>query len=119
MTSDPVIDRTALNELMESIGNDPDFLAELIGDFYDDTAQQLETARQALADGDAESLRRAAHSLKSTSASFGAQRMSRLCRQLEEMGKTGQTEGGSQLADQIEAEFRQAQSALDAIGNEG
>lgn len=119
MTTNPVIDRAALNELMESIGNDQAFLAELIADFYDDTEQQLDTVGEALASGDAESLRRAAHSLKSTSASFGAQRMSLLCRKLEEMGKTGELDGGSELTAQIEAEFQQVRGALDAIRDEG
>ena len=75
-----VIDRAALDVLLETVGGDLEFLGELIGDFFDDSPQQLAAAGEALEADDAEALRRAAHSLKSNSANFGAMALSRAIR---------------------------------------
>ena len=107
-----VIDSGALAALREMTGDDPDFIAEMIDAYFDDTASLLAGMREALAAGDAEALRRAAHTLKSNSATFGAMALSALCRELEEHGKHGAIEGADELVAQIEAAYEQVEPAL-------
>ena len=42
-----------LGELRESVGDDPEFFAELVGDFLADAPDQLESLRGTAASGDA------------------------------------------------------------------
>ena len=115
MAESDVIDHAALDGLLESVGGDLEFLAELIEAYFDDSPKRLAAMQEALSAGRAEDLRRAAHSLKSNSASFGAMVLSRKCRELEEMGKSGVLEGAVEQIWQIAAEYEEARAALEAI----
>jgi HPt (histidine-containing phosphotransfer) domain-containing protein len=68
--TEQVIDRTTFDQLKEMMG--ADFIGELIDTYLEDSPQLIAALNRALASGDCESFRRAAHSLKSNSASFGA-----------------------------------------------
>ncbi len=83
MTS--VIDMTAFEDLRQMAGKD--FIGELIHTFLDDAPQMLAQLHSALAENDAETFRRAAHSLKSNAASFGATHLTTLARELEILGR--------------------------------
>jgi HPt (histidine-containing phosphotransfer) domain-containing protein len=109
-----LLDPAALERLRELAGGDAEFLAELIDTFLEDAPQMLAEMRQALKDDDAALLRRAAHSLKSNSADFGALALSGLCRELEGMGKAGQLAGAAEKVAQAEAEYEQVSAAVDA-----
>ena len=69
---------------------------------------------EALASGDTEALRRAAHSLKSNAATFGATRLLALARQLEEQGKSAELAGSSPFLAATRAEFASVEDALRA-----
>ena len=99
MSESDVLDRAALADLRAMTGGDPAFLAELIDTYVADTPQQLATIRQALEARDAEAVRRAAHSLKSNSATFGAAALAELGAQLEARGKAGELAGADELVD--------------------
>jgi two-component system sensor histidine kinase/response regulator len=115
MTELTVIDRPTLDQLLDSFGGDVGFLGEMLDTFFEDSPRQLEAIRSGLASGDAELIRRAAHSLKSNSANFGALALSARCRELEMLAKGGSLEGGDALLSQIAAEYEQAHAALQAI----
>ena len=68
--------------------------------------------RQAVADTDADSLRRAAHSVKSNSATFGATALSEMCRELEYRARDGELAGADERIVQAEAEFARTGDAL-------
>ena len=72
-----------LGELRESVGDDPEFLAELVDDFLADAPAQLESLREAATSGDAAGARRAAHTLKGNSRTFGAGELASLCQEAE------------------------------------
>ena len=118
MTINEAIDRAVLDELLDSLGGDREFLAELLDTFYDDTPQQLETIRQGLSSGDAEVVRRAAHSIKSNSATFGAMHLHGLCKALEDKGKVGDLEGAAELTAAIEEEYQRVKSELQEASGE-
>ncbi|HNS50841.1 MAG TPA: Hpt domain-containing protein [Anaerolineae bacterium] len=109
-----VIDRAVLDSLLDSVGGDREFLVELLQVYFDDAPRLLASMRTALAAGSAEEFRRAAHSLKSNSASFGAMSLSRLSKGLEEMGKAGTLDGVAASLAQAEQEYARVRTALEA-----
>jgi len=110
-----VIEQDVLIGLLESVGGDAEFLAELLQEYFADSPQQIENMRNAYASGKAEDLRRAAHSMKSNSANFGAMELSHLCKELEDLGKEGNLDGIEARIDLVAAEFAKAQTALEII----
>ena len=91
-------------ETLKSMG-DPAFLAELIGEYLKDSPDLIQQMRTGLAKADSETVRRAAHTLKSTSASLGASRLADASRELELLAKGGALLGGDSQVGIIEAEF--------------
>ena len=88
--------RPKAKEWIDEYGED--FLVELIGDYVEDSTARVARLRQAFNAGDAETLTLEAHTLKSSSASLGAQSLSDLAKRLEEMGRDGAL---SALADDV------------------
>lgn len=110
-----VLNPAALENLREMIGGDDAFLVELIDTFLADAPQMLSDMHQALEGRDVVVLHRAAHSLKSNSADFGATVLSDLCRELEELSKAGMLTGVAGLTGQVDAEYARAKAALEAM----
>jgi CheY-like chemotaxis protein/HPt (histidine-containing phosphotransfer) domain-containing protein len=104
-TVGPVVDPEALTRLVASVGGDPDFVAELLDEFGVDSPKMLGEARDGLASGDADVVRRAAHTLKSNASTFGAVTLSSLCAELEVAAKEGVLAGASELLSRIESEY--------------
>jgi HPt (histidine-containing phosphotransfer) domain-containing protein len=90
----------------------------LIERFFQDVDRLFDEARQALKQKQADDLRRAAHSLKSTSATFGAMELSAVARELEHLARDGVLEGTAGLISRAEAEFARVEAALEAEGKE-
>ncbi len=111
MPDDP-IDAAALDELLATLGGDEAFLAELIGSYLADSPPLLEAMRAAAVAGDPATLRRAAHTLKSTSASMGALRLSGVCREVEAAASAGRVEAA--LVEAAAAEYARVSDALAA-----
>jgi HPt (histidine-containing phosphotransfer) domain-containing protein len=115
MAQEDAIDCTVLDGLLETVGGDTEFLAELIGTFFEDAPVQIAAMQGALAAGRPQDLRRAAHSMKSNSASFGATTLSQMCKELEEMGKVGLLDGADERLRHIAAEFQKVRATLEAL----
>lgn len=82
------INMTAFEDLRAMTGTD--FLGEMIDSFLDDAPQQITAIRAALLARDVDAFRRAAHSLKSNAASFGAERLAEVAYALELLGRQNQ-----------------------------
>ena len=80
MTNGP-IDLATFTELQDSAG--ADFVQELVQTFLEDAPRMLGELREALAAGNADAFRRAAHSLKSNSLTFGALTLGAMAREQE------------------------------------
>lgn len=115
MAETEVLDRVSLDTLIESLGGDRVFLVELIDTYLADASALFDTMQQALAGGNAEELHRAAHSLKSTSASFGALALASMSRDVEEHGKAGRLDGVQTQVEQMQAEYQRVREALQAM----
>ena len=85
----PLVDEAVLAELLASTGDDPAFVRELLETYLAETPDQLAAIRAAIEADDAEALVRPAHTLKSSSATLGAMRLSALARELEMAGRSG------------------------------
>jgi PAS domain S-box-containing protein len=99
--SDGVIDLAMLEDIRALVGDSgEDGMEGLIACYLDDTPRLLAAMRRAAAQEDADALHRAAHTMKSTSAMFGATGLARLCAELEQRGRTG---GMTDIATRIAA----------------
>ncbi len=79
------LDMSAFEELKQMSG--ADFIDELVDTFLEDAPKLVEEMKSSLQSKDSEAFRRAAHSLKSNSATFGATRLSVLAKEMEMLGK--------------------------------
>ena len=82
--------------------------------YLEDMPAGLQRMQEAAKAGSAEALRKIAHSMKSSSSNVGAERMSRLCKDLETIGRTGSVEGALPLLDDAAGELVRVVSALEA-----
>jgi len=109
------IDNTVISKVRAIGGeNASAFLAELIAAFEEDANKLLAELREAAAENNAEGLRRAAHTLKGSSATLGAMRLSAMCQELELMGCQGRLAGVTERVAQIETEYEHVKAALAA-----
>ena len=108
----PVLDMNTFNTLKESTG--ADFIGELIDAFFEDAVTQMNDMKSAIAANDAETFRRAAHSLKSNAATFGATDLMALARELEMMGREKNLAVGNKLEVLKEA-FENVKSQLNRL----
>lgn len=109
-----VLDRRVLDDLRDSVGGDQAFVAELIDELLVDAPHQLATLREAAAAGDAETTRRAAHTLKGNGRTFGAVAFSSLCQEVEAAAASGDLEAVIPRFDAIHEAWEQVRGALGA-----
>jgi len=114
MPTDEIIDDATFAGLLDSLGNDVDFLSELVEAYLASSPGLLATMQQAIAAGEAPGLQRAAHSLKTGSASFGALAFAAQCKELEELGKTGALAEAEVKSQALEAAYTDVAAALQA-----
>ncbi|CDG84401.1 response regulator [Janthinobacterium agaricidamnosum] len=110
------INRHALDNIraLSSTGGDA-LLERVIHAFVDDTPQQFLTLRAAIDSRNTGNLRKAAHSLKSSSANVGADTLAQLCKDMETLGRNDSTEGAAGLLSEMEQEFHAVRLTLSAI----
>ena len=101
-----------LARLAEGVGGDTAFVSELIQGFADDAPALIAAARDGLGRGDAEEVRRAAHTLKSNAATFGAHVLSDLSREAEEAAKRDDLTDGAAKVDAMAHELDAVLAAL-------
>jgi signal transduction histidine kinase/CheY-like chemotaxis protein len=115
------INRRALQHI-RALSDDADtgeaLLQRVLQAFMDDTPRHLQAMRRALDGRDSEQLRKAAHSLKSSSANVGADTLAQLSRDMEALGRGGHTDGAAVVLTTMEAEFLAVRHALDALEKE-
>ena len=92
-------------------------LVELLDAYLEDSPQLIEQMRAGVAAGDIERVRRAAHSLKSNSASLGAHRLANATRELEMVAKSGTLDGAGPKLAAVEAEYAQLLPGLVELKN--
>jgi CheY-like chemotaxis protein/HPt (histidine-containing phosphotransfer) domain-containing protein len=114
--STEALDRTAFEGLRATMGDA--VLDELTSTFVEDSQELVGTMRRALAGKDADSVRRAAHSLKSNAATFGAMTLSTLARDLEALAKSGSLEGAAPQVERLADERDRVAQAVREVARE-
>jgi CheY-like chemotaxis protein len=111
----PVFDPAAFQRLRATLGKQADgMLPALLDGYIAEAPKLIAEARRALAENRAADLRRAAHTLKSNSATFGAMRLSALARELEYAARDGTLENAGNLLARIQAAYDEALPLLRA-----
>ena len=108
----PVLDGSILAELGASVQGDRAFVVELINAYLADGPAHVDAIEAAIAADDPAALVRPAHTLKSSSATVGAQRLAAVSRELEMAGRSGTI--GSASAAAVRADWDAAVAALGA-----
>ena len=108
MTS--VIDSVVFESLKQMVG--ADFIGELVATFLEDAPRMLEELRTSLAANDVETFRRAAHSMKTNAATFGATELAELAKALEMLGRSDNLREVGNLLEVLEEAYTQAASGL-------
>ncbi len=105
-------DPAALDTLLDTIGGDRAALGELIESFLEEGTGLIARIESAVRGGDADALRRAAHTMKSSAADFGALELSRLCREMEAIARQGSVTGAAALSERAAAAFGDTREGL-------
>ncbi len=85
---------------------DEKFPSEVIEGFTKKVSEQIGTIRKALSCGDAETVRKEAHSIKGGAANLTAEHLSRVASELEGKGKSKELNGAGEIVDGLEREFK-------------
>jgi CheY-like chemotaxis protein len=107
------IDHGVLDQLREDLGGNAP-LHDVILTFLENTPAALAALRDATVRGDAEAIRRAAHTIKGTSAMLGARSLSEQCAELERLGRSGLVPDPANRVTAIEASYRKVEAELTA-----
>jgi HPt (histidine-containing phosphotransfer) domain-containing protein len=108
-----VLDALALQKLRELDPTGAGKLMERLAAAFDRLVERLLPQLQAaLAADDAAGIREVAHTLKSSSASIGAIKLSALCAEMEVLAKQGQTAG---MHEKVTAVITESTAALAAL----
>src|SRR5471032_2629036 len=110
------INRRALDHIRALSPDHGEALLERVLHAYvDDAPGHFQTLRQAIAAGQPGTVRKAAHSLKSSSANVGADALAQLCRDMEQLGRDERTDGAAAILSDMEREFQAVRESLGAI----
>ena len=97
-----LLDPTGENRLMERV----------VSAFETSVTRLMPQLDEALQAGELPGIRHVAHTLKSSSASMGAVKLSKMCSELETMARQGQSDGMSERVAELQAEVEIVRVAL-------
>ena len=103
-----------LDELRDLDPGNTTYLDRAIGNFLRNTPETLAVLRQAVADGDAPTLKQISHKLAGGALNLGVMAAGRTAQQIELVADTGSTLGAADLLDRLEQELTEGRAALAA-----
>jgi HPt (histidine-containing phosphotransfer) domain-containing protein len=115
MNQTSIIDLPTFEALKEAMG--ADYINELVQAYFEETPQLLSKLQLALAKQDCDAFRQAAHSIKSTSNSFGALDFGALAKELEMMGREARLDGAPGKVKSLVAGYEAVQQALEELSH--
>lgn len=111
--SNAAIDATVIQAFRVEAGeNAAEFLTELIDCYLEESPKYLQTLEAAVAQADAQAVRKIAHTLKSSSAAIGATILANLCQELEALGSTGAMKVMLDKVSLLMVEYKRVETAL-------
>jgi PAS domain S-box-containing protein len=103
------------DELLERVGGDRTFLAELLELFRADYPAQIQSARAAAAANDSAALQQVGHALKGALGNLAAPRAAKLASELESTGRSGDLTGAAAKVAELEKELTAVIGALEGL----
>lgn len=111
----PAINPRVIQDLRDlQTGGTPGFVVEIIDLFLREAEGHLLKLRESLSSKDAKAFERAAHTLKGSSGNLGALTMSRICAELQYVGRDANWPRAAELVPQVEAEYAHVKAELAA-----
>ena len=111
-----VIDLPTFEKLQHDVG--ADFVGELIAAYCEETPRLITRLQQALAVQNTDAFRQAAHSIKSTSNTFGALQLGTLAQELEMMGRAGNLTNAQDIVDRLAADYDRVRQTLKGLNHD-
>ncbi|MBI3957860.1 MAG: Hpt domain-containing protein [Chloroflexi bacterium] len=107
------IDRSILHILEEDVAdNDPDIMLEFINIYLHDSEEHIDEIAKQMGSKEYRKIEISAHSLKSSSATFGAMALSALSDQIEQLARARKSDGIAEILHSVRAEFARVKAAL-------
>ena len=106
----PIIDET---RMQNEFGGCPEILAELRDLFLEHAPQLYDTLEEALASGEAQVIADTAHSLKGACATYGAERLTIVCKRMELAARADDLDTARAYEAELKAEY---DAVLEAVG---
>jgi HPt (histidine-containing phosphotransfer) domain-containing protein len=106
------LDPAVIGELRELMAED---FAALIDAFLADSQLQLGAIAEAAASGDADRVRREAHSLKGACVNLGANDLAQLCGRTEALGRSGDCAAARTMLPALRFELDAVRAALEQV----
>ncbi len=108
----PILDRIAL---YEQVGDEADLLLKVIEMFRNDSVQVMARLQDALATNNASEVQQGAHRLKGALLTLGGKRAGEVALRLEQMGRTGNLDGGVAALAQLREELTRLDPELESV----
>jgi HPt (histidine-containing phosphotransfer) domain-containing protein len=106
------LDLDAIKNLRDVMGDE---FGALLDTFFQDSVHRLALIADAVASGEPDSIRKAAHSFKGSASNMGAMTLANLCRQLEMLAREGQLQDVQVLQKAIASEYHKVKEALASL----
>ena len=114
------IDLKIMQSLRDIAGeDDEDFITEIIDNYLLESPEKLQLVIDAISENNVEELVKVAHGLGSSSISIGANKLAKICREIEAIAKKGQNVDSETIIPQLKLEYQQVEMALINIKNHG
>jgi len=111
--SDSIIDREAIRRLEDWGG--PHLVTQMIRLFLENAPVRMEQMRACFEDDPGDGPMRGAHSLKSSAANVGAERVRELAQRMEDLAHEGDLDRFRALVPELEAAYAEARDALEPL----
>lgn len=110
-----IIDKRMLNAIRAlQRPNAPSIVEKVIVTYFASSVKLMEELAEKIEMRNIEGVRKAAHSLKSSSANVGASQLAEFCKNMEYMARNNSLDGAEQLLANIDAEHKRAVAALES-----
>jgi HPt (histidine-containing phosphotransfer) domain-containing protein len=108
-----VLDLNVIEGLRELGGeDDPGLLLELVEMFLEDAPDRIREMEESMASGDLETMRRSAHTLKSSAANMGSINLSEICSKMEDAARQEETGSYAEMVPTAVNAFSEFEKAL-------
>lgn len=104
------LDTEAISELRDIMEDDFEMLIQT---FLKDSAVRVDALSDTISSGDAENIRKTAHSFKGSSSNIGALQLAELCRVVEQKAHGGDLNNMDELLTAIKAEYLTVKELLE------